>query len=197
MKKIIEKSIEQSFSYSEYRVLVHDLLIEGKSTGFNQTESLTNFSLLNHKRMSRLDKKIIISEQVKLIFKSINKNQTWLLITEGWCGDAAQILPVINKLVDENEKIDLKIVLRDDHLELMDLFLTNGSRSIPKLIILDQENNLLSEWGPRPSIASKMVKDYKDKNGNLTSEFKQDLQIWYNKNKGIYIQKDLINILRF
>ena len=72
MKKIIEKSIEQSFSYSEYRVLVHDLLIEGKSTGFNQTESLTNFSLLNHKRMSRLDKKIIISEQVKLIFKSIN-----------------------------------------------------------------------------------------------------------------------------
>ena len=85
MKKIIEKSIEQSFSYSEYRVLVHDLLIEGKSTGFNQTESLTNFSLLNHKRMSRLDKKIIISEQVKLIFKSINKNQIWLLITEGWC----------------------------------------------------------------------------------------------------------------
>jgi hypothetical protein len=76
----------------------------------------------------------------------------------------------------------------------MDLFLTNGGRSIPKLIALDKENNVIDSWGPRPSVATKMVADFKEKNGVLDPEFKQDLQVWYNKDKGQSVQEDFVSI---
>jgi hypothetical protein len=90
----------------------------------------------------------------------------------------------------------MKFVLRDENLELMDLFLTNGGRSIPKLIALDKNNNVLKTWGPRPSFANKMVTEYKAKNGNLDAQFKQDLQVWYNKDKGKSTQEDFIAFVK-
>ncbi|TMM32423.1 thioredoxin family protein [Polaribacter aestuariivivens] len=196
MKNIIEKSLENSISYLEYRLLVSNLLLENKATGPEQSEALTNYSLLNDKRMKRLDKTIKITEETIQEFQKITEPQTWLVITEGWCGDAAQNLPVISKIADINSKINLKIVLRDENLELMDLFLTNGGRSIPKLIALDTENNILFTWGPRPTVATNMVIDYKAKNGSLDAQFKQDLQVWYNKDKGKSVQKDFTDLVK-
>lgn len=195
MKQLIAKSLENAISYSEYRTLVHDVLADGKSTGFIQSEALTNYSLLNDRRMKRLDKTIKITDETKVVFKSITEEQTWLVLTEGWCGDAAQNLPVIHKLAAENENIALKIVLRDEHLELMDLFLTNGGRSIPKVIVLDTQNNLKHTWGPRPTLATKIMAEYKAENGSIDAQFKQDLQVWYNKNKGLSVQEDFVKMI--
>ncbi len=195
MKQLIAKSLENAISYSEYRTLVHDLLTDGKSTGPVQSEALTNYSLLNDRRMKRLDKTIKISNQTKAVFKSITEKQTWLLLSEGWCGDAAQNLPVIHKLATENKNITLKIILRDEHLAVMDLFLTNGGRSIPKVIVLDAENNVQHTWGPRPTLATKIMADYKAKKGSIDAQFKQDLQVWYNKNKGRSVQEDFVKML--
>jgi hypothetical protein len=194
MKEIIENSLKKTISYIDYRALVRDLLAEGKSTGPEQSDDLTNYSLLNDRRMQRLDKKIKISEETIQEFQKIKQPQTWLVITEGWCGDAAQNLPVLNKIAATTDHVDLKVVLRDENLALMDLFLTNGGRSIPKLIALDKENNVIDSWGPRPSVAAKMVADYKEKNGALDPEFKQDLQVWYNKDKGQSVQEDFVSL---
>lgn len=196
MKEIIQQSLEKTMSYEEYKTLVKNLLEEGKSTGLEQSEDLTNYSSLNDKRMKRLDKTIKISDDVKTSFENVKRKQKWLVLTEGWCGDAAQNLPVLNKLAELNENIDLQVVLRDDNLELMDLFLTNGGRSIPKLIVLDENNEAISAWGPRPTTATKMVADYKAKHGKLTPEFKKDLQVWYNKDKGADVQKDFLEIIQ-
>ena len=195
MKKIIEKSLKTAISYSGYRSLVKNLLIKGKSTGTEQSEDLTNYSMLNDRRMKRLDKTIKISEETIQEFQKVKQPQTWLVLTEGWCGDAAQNLPILNKIASDTANIDLKIVLRDENLDLMDLFLTNGGRSIPKLIVLDKDNNVLDFWGPRPTIATKMVADYKEKNGALDPQFKQDLQVWYNKDKGKSVQADFVNLV--
>ena len=195
MKEIIENSLQNAMSYETYRTLVHDLIQEGKSTGVNQSDDLLNYSTLNDKRMKRLDKTIKISEEAKTQVKALEEQRTWLVLTEGWCGDAAQNLPVINKLAEENERIDLKLVLRDEHPALMDAFLTNGARAIPKLIALDADKNVIGTWGPRPSEATAMVLDYKEKNGKLDAEFKKDLQIWYNKNKGRNTEGDLLSLL--
>ncbi|MFZ2284665.1 MAG: thioredoxin family protein, partial [Lutibacter sp.] len=92
-------------------------------------------------------------------------------------------------------KIDFKIVLRDENEDLMNQYLTNGSKSIPKVLILDQENNVLDSWGPRPAVASQMVVDYKAQNGSLDEEFKKNLQIWYNKDKGNNTQNELVGLL--
>jgi hypothetical protein len=195
MKQLIAKSLENAISYSEYRTLVHDLLTDGKSTGPVQSEALTNYSLLNDRRMKRLDKTIKISNQTKAVFKSITEKQTWLVLSEGWCGDAAQNLPVIHKLATENKNITLKIILRDEYLAVMDLFLTNGGRSIPKVIVLDAQNNVQHTWGPRPTLATKIMADYKAKKGSIDAQFKQDLQVWYNKNKGRSVQEDFVKML--
>jgi len=195
MKNILENALKNSISYQDYRNLIHQLLAEEKSTGPNQSEDLTNYSLLNETRMKRLDKTIKINEEIANEIQKIDEKQTWLVITESWCGDAAQNLPIIHKLAELNDKIELKLVLRDENLELMDLFLTNESRSIPKVIILDNELNVLNTWGPRPSFATKMVHEYKEKNGSLDAHFKQDLQVWYNKDKGKNVQEDFINLI--
>lgn len=196
MKEIIKNSLEKAISYQEYRDLVSSLVAEGKSTGPNQSEALLNYSLLNDKRMKRLDKTIKISEETIAKVKYFKNAQTWLVLTEGWCGDAAQNLPVINKIAEVNSNIDLKVVLRDENIALMDEFLTNGGRSIPKLIALDADKNVVGTWGPRPTTATNMVKDYKEKHGKLDAEFKKDLQVWYNKDKGIDTQKDIVSLLK-
>ena len=195
MKDIIKKSLQKTYTYQAYKDLVKTLLLEGKSTGPNQSEDLTNYSLLNDKRMKRLDKTINILDDTKQFLKTIKSPQTWLVLTEGWCGDAAQNLPVIHKMAKVNSNINLQLVLRDENLELMDLFLTNGGRSIPKLIALDKDLNILFTWGPRPQTATNMVLDYKTKHGSLDAQFKQDLQVWYNKDKGESIENDFKELI--
>ncbi|PKV48395.1 thioredoxin-like protein [Aquimarina sp. MAR_2010_214] len=194
--ELITQGIDNSFTYQEYRKLISDLLTEGKSTGHEQSEALTNYSTLNDRRMKRWDKTLKIDESITTSFSNANLDVTWVVLTEGWCGDAAHVLPVLNKLADLNEGIDLKIISRDDHDELMDNFLTNGGKSIPKLIVYDNQNKeVLNSWGPRPSIATQMVNDYKEQHGSLDPEFKEDLQVWYNKDKGANIAEDILNLL--
>lgn len=196
MKETIEKSLKNSLTYQEFRDLVGHLLTENKSTGHSQSEALTGYSLLNDRRMKRLDKTIKISDETATVIKSINEPQTWLVIAEGWCGDAAQNLPVINKIAAINTLINFKVVLRDDNDYLMNLFLTNGGKSIPKLIALDKDNNVIDTWGPRPSVATHMVADYKAEHGVIDAKFKQDLQVWYNKDKGQSLQNDFVKLVQ-
>ncbi len=193
---LIDNSLNKGASYKAYRKLIKDLLIQEKSTGNEQSDDLLNYSILNDKRMDRLDKTLKISEETQTSINNLKNNYTFLVIAEGWCGDAAQIVPILNKITESSTKIDLKIVLRDENEELMNQYLTNGSKSIPKIIIVDSENSVINSWGPRPSIATKMVLDYKEQNGSLDADFKANLQIWYNKDKGANTQEDLLKLLK-
>lgn len=195
--KLALEALGSSISYQAYRELVSEHVQKGSSTGANQSEALTQYTLLNDSRMRRLDKTTKIPDYLQDILKSLNGNQTWLVLTESWCGDAAHSLPVMNKFAEISEKIDFRVVLRDEHLDLMNAFLTNGNQAIPKLIVLDSATNeLIGEWGPRPTMATELVNSYKEKHGSLTPEFKQDLQVWYNKNKGQSIIDDLATLVR-
>ena len=195
MKKSVEEGLQKAISYTSYRKLISDLIASGKSSGPIQSEDLLNYSKLNDRRMTRLDKTIQLSQETLLGLKKIDKPITWLVLTEGWCGDAAQTLPIINKIAKESDLITLKIIFRDEHEELMNYFLTNGGKSIPKLLVLNSENDVLNTWGPRPNIATKMVQDYKNTHGQLDAAFKQELQVWYNKNKGVNIQENMVGLL--
>jgi len=195
MKKNIEEGLKKAISYTSYRKLISDLIASGKSSGPIQSEDLLNYSKLNDRRMTRLDKTIQLSQETLLGLKKIDKPITCLVLTEGWCGDAAQTLPVISKIADESDLITLKIIFRDEHEQLMSQFLTNGGKSIPKLLVLNSQNKVLNTWGPRPNTATKMVQDYKNKYGQLDAAFKQQLQVWYNKDKGVNIQEDMLGLL--
>ena len=138
MKIPVAKALFNSHSYSEYRKLVSDLLLEGKSTGNEQSEDLIHYTTLNETRMNRLDKTIKITDENSRKLKSLDTEYIWLVISEGWCGDAAQLLPIINKMALQSDNIDLRIVLRDENEELMNFFLTNKSKAISILIFVDK-----------------------------------------------------------
>jgi len=192
--QLISTSIDKAISYNEYRVLTQNHVENASSSGPDQSEAFVNYTKLGHARMRRLDKTVKISEEIIAAVKAVNVKTTWLIISETWCGDAGHALPVINKLADLNDNIELKIVLRDENLELMDQFLTNGGRSIPKLIQV-QDENVTATWGPRPSTATVMVNEFKAANGGLTPAFKESLQGWYNKDKGQTIAGDIATLL--
>lgn len=197
METIFKESLQKAISYPEYIRLVSDLISEGKSTGFVQSEEILNYSILNDRRMKRLNKTLKIDELSEQQIKNNTQDQTWILITESWCGDAAQTTPMIHKVAEISKNIDLKVVLRDENEALMNGFLTNGNKAIPKLIVLNkQTHEILGDWGPRPKTATKLVNDYKEEHGGLDAQFKEDLQKWYNKDKGKDTLDDLLTLLK-
>jgi len=196
MHSIIAKSLKASFSYQQYRDFVTDLAKVDKTTGNEQREDLIHYTKLNEARLHRLDKTIQVVDEVKTILEKLSKEYTWLVISESWCGDAAQILPVINKMAEVSDKIHVKIVLRDDNEDLMNLFLTNGTKSIPKLIIIDKKTNeVINDFGPRPKAAKQLILDYKAAHGIVDETAKIELQKWYLQDKGISTQKEIIELL--
>lgn len=197
MKSIVAKALFNSHSYAEYRKLVTDLLSEGKSTGNEQSESLTHYTSLNEARMNRLEKTIKISEETITKLQSLDNHYIWLVISEGWCGDAAQILPILHKMANEsNKKVDLRIVLRDQNDELMSHYLTNGGRAIPKVVVICKEAGIVrADWGPRPKGATELMANYKKEFGVIDEKIKTDLQLWYLADKGISVQEELVEIM--
>ena len=196
MNTIVKNSLEKSMSYQSFRTLVSDLLAKGKSTGENQTEALFNYSKLNNSRMKRLDKTFHLSKQAHESLQYLDRNITFIVLTESWCGDAAHSLPIIQKIAENSKNIELKVALRDENIPLMNQFLTGGAMAIPKLVAIDTDTHkIIGNWGSRPSEATKMVNDYKEEHGSLDADFKKDLQVWYNKNKGINIQNDILELL--
>lgn len=197
MKLIIENSLANSFTYHEYRGHVTNLLQAGQATGNEQSESLVHYTELNEARMNRLDKTMQITDEVKNYLENLNQEYIWLVISEGWCGDAAQILPIINKMALLSDKIDFKIVLRDHNEALMNQFLTNGSKSIPILILIEKDAlKVVNQFGPRPQPAIDLVKKYKEKFGVIDETIKTDLQKWYLSDKGVSTQQEIIDLMR-
>ena len=195
MINTIKQAIENSFSYADYRKKVTGLIAEGKSTGYTQTADLLKYSELNETRMNRLDKTIQLSDEVIKKLKNFDTNYIWLVLSEGWCGDAAQIVPVIHKMAEVSDKIELKIALRDDNDALMQHFLTNGGKAIPKLIVLDATTlEVVADWGPRPAGAKQLILDYKATHGVIDETAKIELQKWYLYDKGISIQNEIAQI---
>jgi len=196
MKDIIKNSLDKSLTYFEYRKVVSDLLSEGKSTGNVQSEDLLHYSNLNETRMNRLEKTIVITPENAERLKLLKKKYLWLVISEGWCGDAAQLLPIMHKMEVLSDNIDFKIVLRDENEALMNQFSTNGGKSIPKLIILDLETlEVLGDWGPRPKEAFDLVKNYKEKHGVLDETIKTELQMWYLHDRGLSTQNEILEMM--
>lgn len=195
-KHVSESYVDRGMYYEEYRRMIDAFLMVGRSTAKNESESLVEYSKLNVVRMKRLDKTIEIIPELRETVQGISAPQTWLVITEGWCGDAAQIVPVLNKIAELNSNIKLNFLLRDENLELMDQYLTNGrSRSIPKLVVLNEHNEELFNFGPRPAALQEMFYHLKA-NAMSNDAVKEEIHKWYAKDKTISIQNDLLALLK-
>lgn len=187
--------ILKGMTYSVYLDLLKDLLSEGKTTGPNQDSGLIEYAKLNIQRMERIYKTVVINDELADKVKAITEKQTWICITEGWCGDAAQSVPLFERLAALNDNITLKIVLRDENLDLMDRYLTNGGRAIPVVLAIQNEKEIW-KWGPRPASLQVIVNEFKQNPTVTFEELKTQLHTWYAKNKTIDQQNELIKLIK-
>jgi hypothetical protein len=189
------RMIASALPYAAYRLLIDGLLAENKTTGSDQSEAMLNYTRMNVQRMNRIDKHWGLEKNTLELLHTVHQPMLWLVLTEAWCGDAAQNLPIIQKMAEVSEHIQLRMLLRDEHPALMDQFLTNGTRSIPKLIVVNPHTlEVISSWGPRPEPAHQMVKDMKAQ-GISHDEYAEAVHKWYAQDKGITLQAEFRELI--
>jgi hypothetical protein len=184
-----------ALSYNSYLDLIDTLLAEGKTTGNDQSPSHLEKAPLNRQRMKRLDKVAVLSDDLIQAIQKIPFPISFIIITEGWCGDSAQNLPYIHKMAEaSNGRIHEFYFLRDDNPDLMNQFLTNGGRAIPKLIAIHSESHeILFTWGPRPTKIQEWHLKMRTEGTLTKDELGVELHQLYTKNKGEYLQEDFLN----
>ena len=198
MEELIKANLDKAITYEAYREMTRSLLAEGKTTGPNQSEIMIHYTKLNEQRMPRLDKTVKLTDESKEIYSNIKGEYYWLVISEPWCGDASQIVPLFSALAESSSAIEMKIVLRDENPKLMDNFEQNGSRAIPVVIMIEKGTlNVLGSWGARPVEAQAIVNEYKKMDPKPPyDELATNLQKWYNKDKTKTTQKELVDFAK-
>ena len=185
-------------TYDSYLKQFEEWVEHGQTSSINPSKDLIAFTKLNLARTQRIHKTIVIDSKLKNAVESLQHNYTWMVITEAWCGDSAQILPVIAEIAKLNtEKIKLYILFRDQNPELMDNYLTNGARAIPKLVAI---NETLGKdafvWGPRPVPAQELLTAWKkNPEGKTWDDFEKELHGWYAKDKAVTLQSEFLSII--
>lgn len=167
--------------------------IDNSNLSVEEKDNLSK-TKLNIQRINRIHKTYNADENLRTAISKIKLPQQWILISETWCGDSAQNVPYIVEMAKLNPLIDLKIVLRDENPQFMDLYLTNRTRSIPKLIVFDENWNELFQWGPRPAEGAELVKKLKDE-GKTKTEFLEQLHSWYGRNRGKALEKEIAELI--
>ena len=206
LDKIDLPVLENSMSYQAYIENVNALIAQGKAStndDLNDEEHL-HFTQLNLTRMKRLDKTTHLSESTMDALLKWTSPVYFLVISEGWCGDASQILPVVHKIAEFNPQIKMRVIYRDEHLDIMNRYLTNGGRAIPMVLIVSQrDGSVLGKYGPRPDAVAQIMTARKvlekqlpiDEQKAFFAESKTLAQKWYNDNKTIDIQNELMAVL--
>lgn len=197
MKNSIAKALFKSHSYLEYRKLVSDLLKLDKVTGNEQSQDLTLDTILNETRMDQIGKTLQLAEETVLKLRSLKHEYVWIVIAEGWSHDAAELLPIFDKMAFASQgKIEMQIVFRHENEELMQFFLTNKTKAIPKLIVIHRKSgDALAHWGPRPKEAADLFNEYQRKYHVIDEKLKTEMQLWYLHDKGMTTQGEIVDMM--
>jgi len=185
--------INSAFSYNSYRQQIADEL--ARPPADESALKMRPYIQKNAELMDEYERDYKLSDQLKATLEHAPAT-TWLVLTEGWCGDAAfnvPMLAIIEKALPE--KVQLRILLRDRNLELMDAHLTDGGRSIPKLIVLNEDLQELGTWGPRPEALQVLMKSWKNEGLSL-KEIIPMVHKWYNADATVSMQKELETLVK-
>ena len=188
-KAVLKVYVDKGISYQQYKQnMAGDLAL-------NADLKIKEYINLNQRRMHRVEKTYIPSAEIITQVSNLKHKTYWLILTEHWCGDASQTLPALNAIAELSEgKIEMKLVYRDRNDELMNAYLTNGTRSIPKLVQLDEHFNVTGIWGPRPTVAQELVTELKS-NAATAATYANELHLWYAKDKQQSLEKEIAQLL--
>lgn len=190
---VTETLFREAYTYESYQKYANERFAIGKTTGQAEkvnTEFYLHYTKMNLSRTKRVERTGALNAELKAALAQLKSPQNWLVIAESWCGDVPHNLPLIQKMTEYQPLIELRIILRDENLEVMDQYLTNGGRSIPKLIAFDENfEKELFTWGPRPAALQAYIDEQKSLNLSI-EEVIENTQKWYNKDKGQSLQQE-------
>ena len=154
----------EGLTYDEYRSQWNDRKDRSPSPEMDADERrMLHYLRYNWKRQEGVHDAYEVSDDLRAVLDGLDEEQMWMVVTEPWCGDSAFLLPVIATAAEACDKVTLRILLRDDNLDVMDQYLTGGSRSIPKLVAFaaegDEEGEERFVWGPRPKGAAERFEE--------------------------------------
>ncbi|RFM26392.1 thioredoxin family protein [Deminuibacter soli] len=182
-------------NFDTYQQTFRDILNNTAPPAPYDKPEYINYTRLNWTRQQRWLKHGVLNTNLATAINNIQEEQLWTIITEPWCGDAAHTIPFIHRLTAAQPLITTDYHLRDTPPFLIEHYLTNGTKSIPRLIIADRHNKDLAIWGPRPATCQLLYRKLTDAHAP-NEEKKIALQQWYNEDKGVSFQAELLAIVQ-
>ncbi|GAB5521186.1 MAG: hypothetical protein RhofKO_34370 [Rhodothermales bacterium] len=153
------------------------------------------YALYNQGRTTNVTEAFAPSKAIEAAIGQVKRPMHWFVLTEDWCVDSAFALPMIVKLAALSKHITLKILPRDANLDMMDRYLTDGARSIPKLIAFDPSTGEeVFQWGPRPAGLHKAREAWKA-DGVEGKELSKRGADWYEEGGWRQVEDELLALL--
>ena len=191
---ITPEVLAQGLSFSQYMDQVRQAVAQNRTTGLEQSRLLTEVTKNNVPIMERTYQAPLLPELLSLV-QNLPAPLIWLVLTEGWCGDAAHNVPILASIAEQSPQITFLTILRSEHPAVMDAYLTNGGKSIPKLICLDARTlQPLGSWGPRPQVLQEAILPLKKSNLHVLETIRLAHQI-SNADHGQSLQKELLTFI--
>ena len=187
---------EKSFSYQEYKSTFEAIIMRSENNIEASEKEMQHYYTLNWARSKRVEKVYTMSDNAKSVLSGLTIKQKWIIITEAWCGDSSQSLPILAALAEYRpDCIEIRMCSRDLYPELLELYKTNGSMGIPKLIAIDSNGKELFTWGPRPTKAQEVFDALKHDNLEK-SKIYEAMHLWYAKDKGQTVEIEIVSLLQ-
>lgn len=191
----LDRRPHHGFDYDAYLTLMEDQANTSIDGLAPEDAERVAYTKLNLHRTRRIGRTYEVSPELAARLDAVTEPRLWMVLTEPWCGDSAQCLPYLAAMAGRNPLIELRILLRDANLDIMDRYLTNGSRSIPRLVVLAADGTELWEWGPRPAAAQAEFERAKAE-GLDKPELLERLHLWYGRDRGKGIEGELTSLVR-
>ncbi len=193
--KLLSVRILRGMTYNQYReYFAAEIRRVSDDPALAETDEHAEYLALNFHRTARIEKTYTVCEALKAAVRSLKSPQIWMALTEAWCGDSAQNLPYIAGIADCSSITTFRILLRDQNTDIMDRYLTAGTRSIPKLVAFDGDGRELFRWGPRPLEAMDLFQRARQA-GVSKPEISERLHLWYGRNRGRALEQEFLEIL--
>ncbi|MBS7334075.1 MAG: thioredoxin family protein [Weeksellaceae bacterium] len=185
--------IKNGYSFEDYLEKIEDQLEE--QIELDDPKELVPYYAINLKQSREIRKNFRYNPGMEKKAKSYNADIKFLIISEGWCEDASQIVPVVDRLA-ETIGVECKFVFRDENIELMEEYNTNGSHSIPIIIGVTPDGDEAFRFGPRPAKAMNFTERFKrDPDKYSRADFEEDLDRYYLENHGQDIITEILELI--
>jgi len=184
----------EGFTYDDYFRLMVEQAKQDTAGLSPEDADRVAYTKLNLQRSDRIGRTYQVRPTLKEALHHLETPQLWMVLTEPWCGDSAQCLPYLAGMAQINPDVELRILLRDQNLDIMDQYLTGPSRSIPKLVAFRSTGEEIFQWGPRPAEAQKVFEHAKAE-GLEKPKLLERLHLWYGRDRGKAIEDEFETIL--